>query len=262
MCLRKLFPHWLEEDPEPEPTGQKKTALLFGINNYPGSSNDLSGCLNDIDDLEAKLKKDFPDYVITKFKDSQVTCSRFYNEIENVLKTGSPDDKLIIWYSGHGTQLQSNHEPDGYDEALYLYDGVFTDDRMMELQQKTPLSMIVSLGLDSCFSGGMAKGNPSLIKNRFYHIEGTPILHKRAKSLIKADSKWVINAFCQEGQTSADAWFNGRANGAGTYYYLKSFGPGTTFIQAMDNLHKYLPSGSFDQNPILLGNNSLFLYNY
>lgn len=262
MCWKKIVA-WFKPDPiVPGPSGQKKRALLFGINNYIGSDNDLDGCLNDIDDIEAKLTKEFPDYFVTKFKDSQVTGSRFYAEIDNILKNCKAGDQLVIWYSGHGTQLPSNHEADGYDEALYFYDGPFSDDKLMELQQKTPAGMVVIMGLDSCFSGGMAKGNPKKVKSRFHQMYSVPIRHKRVKRLAKVDSRWVINAFCQEGQTSADAWFNGRANGAGTYYYLKSFNKDTTFEQAMTNIHKYLPSNNFDQNPILIGDNSLFLYKY
>ena len=34
----------------------KKTALCIGINNYPGTQNDLNGCVNDANDWTAELK--------------------------------------------------------------------------------------------------------------------------------------------------------------------------------------------------------------
>ncbi len=42
---------------------------------------------------------------------------------------------LIVWYSGHGTYVKdkSGDEVDGYDEALYLYDGVFLDDDLFDI---------------------------------------------------------------------------------------------------------------------------------
>lgn len=267
MC-KKLFA-WLFPKPpvimpEPIPEGSKKIALLFGINDYEGSASDLSGCLNDIDDVEEKLITEFSGYVIRKFKDSQVTCDRFYNEIKNVLVNSKAGDFIILWYSGHGTQLQSNHEIDGYDEALYLYDGAFTDDRMMELQQMTPTGVVFNSNLDSCFSGGMAKGfclQPTY-KNRFHQMPGVPILSKRVVSISKLSSKWVFNVFCDEGQTSADAWFNNRANGAGTFFFLKCFTLGTMFKAAMIKLQTYLPGNGFNQAPKLLGDGSLFEETY
>jgi hypothetical protein len=93
-------------------------------------------------------------------------------------------------------------------------------------------------------------------------MPGVPRMTKRLNSMSKALPKWVINAFCQEGQTCADATFGGRANGAGTYFYLKCFTVGTPFDQAMINLDKYLPGNGFDQDPGILGDKSLFGYKY
>lgn len=262
MCFKKLFskPDPIPvpiPDPIPTPDGlPKRRALLFG-DNYPDTSYALSGCIHDIDDVEYKLNQELPGFIISKFKNAEVTCNRFYTEIKNALLNSSPGDFLIIWYSGHGTQLPSNHEADGYDEALYLNDGPFTDDKMMELQQFTPADVTVLASFDSCFSGGMSKGfefgNPHPIKSKFHQMPGVPYMTKKVVTLAKSESKWVINAFCGEGQTSADAYFNNRANGAGTYYYLKCFAAGVTFRTAMERLHIYLPGGEFDQDPEILG---------
>ena len=47
-------------------------------------------------------------------------------------------DVIFVHFSGHGTQIRDKEgdEEDGYDEALYLYDGVFTDDRMNAILSK------------------------------------------------------------------------------------------------------------------------------
>lgn len=272
MCIKKLFskpdPVIIPDPiptPIPDPPMSVRKALLFG-DNYPDTSYALSGCIHDIDDVETKLNKEFPGFIISKFKNAEVTCNRFYTEIKNALLAGKAGDFLIIWYSGHGTQLPSNHEPDGYDEALYLNDGPFTDDQMMELQQLTPIGMIVCANFDSCFSGGMDRdfiiGNPNTVKSKFHQMPGVPIMITKAKVLAKSTSQWVINAGCREGQTSADAWFNNRANGAYTYFYLKSFTVGISLSQAMGNLHTYIPSKVYEQDPEILGNESLFDYKY
>ena len=56
-----------------------RVALLFVINNYPGSANDLNGCINDINLAEQKLKGLFQ---IRKFKDSEVTVANFKKQVE------------------------------------------------------------------------------------------------------------------------------------------------------------------------------------
>ena len=77
MCFKRWFS---KPDPDPVIYGEK-TALLFGINNYPGDGNDLAGCLNDIQDVEAKLKELWPEFQVRKFRDSEVTRKRFKDEV-------------------------------------------------------------------------------------------------------------------------------------------------------------------------------------
>ena len=63
MCWKKIVNWWnniQENNPEPPPPNpeqglQKNIALLFAINNYSGSSNDLQGCLNDQKRVASKL---------------------------------------------------------------------------------------------------------------------------------------------------------------------------------------------------------------
>ena len=253
MCWKKII-DWFKPDPV---TPVAKRALLFGINDYKSIENDLDGCLNDVDDNEKKLTA--MGFVCSVFKDSEVTCSTFYNEVKAALLSMRPDDFLYIGYSGHGTTIRSNHEPDGYCEALYLFDGPFTDDRMMELQQMTKEGAIVDAKFDSCFSGGMAK-NP--IKNRYYQMPGVPKVRKKVKRIAKSESQWVIFAGCGEGQTSADATFNGRANGAFTFYDLKCFGLGVSFADEITKIKTHLPGHGFDQAPELLGKEALFTKKY
>lgn len=50
------------------------------------------------------------------------------------------DRTFMFQYSGHGTQLRDRNsdEPDGLDEALYLYDGALLDDDIFEILQRIP----------------------------------------------------------------------------------------------------------------------------
>src|SRR5665647_1057640 len=85
MCFKKWFG---KPDPViiPPPINTKKRALLFAINNYAGSGNDLNGCLNDQRDVANKLNKLFPgEFEIKKFSDSQVTADCYKTEIAKAI---------------------------------------------------------------------------------------------------------------------------------------------------------------------------------
>lgn len=246
MCWKKKPPEIMSD----------KVALLFGINDYPGSGNDLRGCINDIDDVAKKLKSEFPDFQIFKFTNSDVTTGRFVSEIENVLlklKQGH----LYIHYSGHGTQIPSTTEANGYNEALYLHNGPLIDDEIYRLQMMTPVGLRVTAKFDSCFSGGMGsrKMNPHYFKSRFMPIQGVPVLKRPVNHLGRTDAGqvWLIYSGCGEEQTSADAMFSGRANGAFTYFNLKSYSANTTGSDELIQTRYLLQKYSFEQIPELSG---------
>lgn len=236
-----------------QPITGNKVALLFGINDYMGSQNDLYGCLNDVSDVEQKLKTEFPDFQIRKFEDSAVTTHRFIDEIKNVYNTIKLPGFLYIHYSGHGTQIPNIMESNKYDEALYLYNGALVDDNIWQLQQETPEGLTVLAKFDSCFSGNMNRG---LTKNksRFYKTPGIRVLNKAVRKFNITDSdKWIIFSGCGEEQTSSDAYFNNRPNGAFTFYDLKSFSKYSTYYNELATLRTYLPNANFDQIPELVG---------
>jgi hypothetical protein len=268
MCFKRIW-EWLfpkpDPEPEPEPTGEKRTALLFAINNYPGTVNDLNGCLNDQTDLANWINDNFSEFVIKKFADSKVTCSTFVSEIKNAVKSLVSGDFLVIHYSGHGTQVYDIHgdEKDSYDEAVYLYDGPVIDDDINSALGAIPDGATVLLLFDSCFSGTVTRnpvrfGEP-VKQNRFHPMPGMPIRKKvRTKLAKKGEMKWIVISGCGEEQTSADAYISGRYNGAFTYYLLKSLSIDKTYQECFDKLRTYLPSKDYDQAPTLEGKTELF----
>ena len=242
----------------PAPITSKFVFLGFAINNYQGSSNDLRGCINDIEDEIKKLKRELPEFQCLKYFDSQVTTQFFVEEIQRVMSALPEDGRLYIKYSGHGTQIPTNIEASGYHEALYLYNGPLIDDEIYKLQKQTPLGMRVLAKFDSCFAGGMnekAFANPCYRKARFMQLQGVPLMHNPVNRLAKTDDgqRWIIYAGCGQEQTSADAMFNGRANGAFTFYDLQSYGRGTAHLDELYAVRKLLFNYSFPQLPELSG---------
>jgi len=257
IYLKKMCLKWFKHRPAPVEGEHKHIALLFGINDYPGEANDLNGCLNDIDDVEKKLRKEFPQFLAKKLKDAEVTVENMFYQVKDVLVTLTVGDVLYWHYSGHGTQIPSNSETNGYHEALYLYNGPFLDEQVQELMALTPDGVHVVAKFDSCFSGDMIR-NPRVI-NRFYAMPGLQVRPRVIRRFAKVAMKgWVVISGCGEEQTSADAYINGRYNGAFTYYDLSSFDNTSTYNQEMRRLHKYLPDHIYDQNPTIDGDNELF----
>jgi len=236
-----------------EPITGNKVALLFGINDYMGTQNDLAGCLNDIYDVEQKLRSEFPDFQVRRFEDKAVTTDRFISEIKNAYNTMRLPGILYLHYSGHGTQIPNIIEANKYDEALMLYNGPLVDDNIWQLQQETPEGLMVLAKFDSCFSGGMNRGITNT-KSRFLPLPGVRIMREAVRKFNKTDSdRWVIFSGCGEEQFSSDAWFNGRANGAFTYYDLRSFDRYSVYGSELAVLRTYLPNSNFSQIPELMG---------
>lgn len=251
MCLFNRH----KETPQ---TPAKRKALLFAINNYPGTENDLNGCINDQADFETRLKQYWPDFAIRKFKDSQVTRKLFMEEITTAIAQLRPGDHLLVHYSGHGTQTddRDHEEADGYDEAVFLWDGCVIDDDIGDALQAIPDGATVTLLFDSCFSGTVTRH----INRKARYVQN-PAFDKRTKKrtrIPKEKMTWIVISGCREDQTSDDAFINGRYNGAFSYFAVRALKPGITYFEYMTEIRKSLPSKIFSQEPTLEGDATKF----
>ena len=229
----------------------------FGINDYMGSANDLRGCVNDINDEVKKLKREFPEFQCLTYFDRQVTTHFFVDEIQRIMSQMPEDGFLYIKYSGHGTQIPSSQEPDGYDEALYLYNGPLIDNELWKLQQQTPLNQKVLAKFDSCHSGDMGSrymSNPHYRKARFMPIQGMPVRRIPVTRIAKAEmQRWVIISGCRADQVSMDAQFNGRFNGAYTFFDLQTYFRGMLYTEERIKVGIKLSQNGFAQVPEISG---------
>lgn len=239
MCFRKLF-H------KPDFQRNNRVLLTFAINNYPGSGNDLQGCLND----QANVIHNLPDFQIRAFSDGAVTRANFLEACEEAVTEAVAGDMIVIHYSGHGTQVRddSGTEADGYCEALYLYDGALIDKEIHAVLDKIAEGVTVCLLMDSCFSGGVTR-NP--VRSRFVQTEPT-ILTRRVSSFEDVIN-WIVISGCGENQTSADAEINGLWNGAFTFYAMYVMDRADTYKQWFSKIRMCLPNAKFDQSPTIDG---------
>jgi hypothetical protein len=256
MCLKHLF-----KKPEPpKPFEYGNNCLLHAsINDYPGTGSDLNGCNNDQEDFINYADGRIGGISFRYLQDSEATPSAFEREIRAAYKA-MPYGLLTVCYSGHGTYEKDSSEPDGYSEALYMWGGKFTDDRLIALANEKPAGLDLVFILDCCFGRGMARdfGNPSFSVPRFLMTDPMPENYRITRSLTREPHDWLVISACAENQTAADAQFGGRYNGAFTYYAVRTLEKGITYRQWMERIWQNLPSRSFDQIPGIDGPERLF----
>ncbi len=234
----------------------RRCLIDFAINDYKGTDNDLRGCLNDQEDKEAVLKRHWADFTFKLFRDSECTRSRVKAEVRAAF-AAMPTGHLVIGYSGHGTYTRDKTEINGYSEALYLYDGTFTDKEWVELMTEKPAGLNVVFFLDSCFSAGAVSPKGMCARSRFMPSEEMPETFNVVRNITEESLSYICFAGCQEDETSADAYIANRFNGAHTYYLTRCIKPGEAYVTWQKRLDLYLPNKDFEQTPMLLGNAEL-----
>jgi hypothetical protein len=264
-----------------------KQALCIGINDYPGTQNDLRGCVNDANDWAATLSA--RGFTVRKLLDSQATKAALVAGFEQLIGGAKSGDTVAITFSGHGTLAPdtSGDEVDGYDEALCPYDihqgKVLIDDEIRQLFGKRPAGVRLILISDSCHSGTVTRNAPSdpaagdAPRIRFLPLaswlpedqlprgsSGKPLA---SLPVTQVFSPWrgvisgagdLLMAGCEEGPDhySYDANFNQRPNGAFTYYALRSLKTlpaSATYRDWHTAIRRSLPSTNYPQKPQLVG---------
>ncbi len=139
-----------------------KKALLVGINDYPGTQNDLMGCVNDITNVYDILVKyfGFQPGDITMLADKRATTKAILDSLETLIAAGASGDTLVFHYSGHGSQVADTEgdEEDRKDEIIcpwdFDWDGNYVkDDDFARLFKNLKKGVTLEVILDSCHSG-------------------------------------------------------------------------------------------------------------
>lgn len=258
-----------------------KRSLHIGINNYPGTSNDLSGCVNDANDWQDALAA--RGFKTSMMLDASATKSNMHEAIAQIVGDTGRDDISVITYSGHGTWVpdENNDEPDGRDEALCPFDinmgEILTDDELYGIFSERRRGARIIMISDSCHSGSVAKFAPIMPGTetdtwKFQQIRFMPpeiYLRQDEESLARAfrvekipattkkiRAATVLLSGCMDSEYSYDAWFNGRANGAFTYVALqtlKTLPNNATYRDWYQRIREILPHRNYPQTPQLSG---------
>lgn len=142
-----------------------KRAVLIGIN-YVGSSAELSGCHNDVNNMVKYIKDvhGFEDENIVLLMDDGEHTEPTKDNIIEAWKTlvGSVEegDAVFCHYSGHGCKVEDDNgdEEDGFDETLvpvdYQSEGFIRDDDIFKiLVGPLPAGSTMTAVMDCCHSG-------------------------------------------------------------------------------------------------------------
>jgi hypothetical protein len=200
---------------------------------------------------------------------------------------------LVFSFSSHGTQMNdtSGDEPDGKDEAFVPYDiaeksgswdpsHIISDDELHDLFVQLPANALLEVYLDTCHSGTGLRGaefGPHAPRARYIappdhefgkktaKMRGFTLSRPRSSKARKgaasagkeavAGEHHVLWTGCKANETSADAYFNGRYNGAFTYYLIKVMRDTKNKLSRKDVIAKMrtLMQRKFAQNPQLEG---------
>ncbi|MCK6561007.1 caspase family protein [candidate division KSB1 bacterium] len=262
-----------------------KHALCIGINNYPGTSSDLNGCVNDANDWAKELTK--RGFAVTKLLDKQATGKAMRAAIQTTVGKAKFGDLIVVQYSGHGSFVpdENGDEPDGTDECLCPYDigrnGPITDDELFDLFSERPRGVKILMISDSCHSGTVARFAPITTpptttgkhapqrKVRFLppavflsRSETAKLGVRRALRSSSPPGRYaaLLLAGCQDTEYSFDAYFRGRPNGAFTFVALRALSglpAQATYADWFKAIRTALPSQQYPQAPNLYGSSSM-----
>lgn len=251
-----------------------KQALCVGINDYPGTSSDLSGCVNDANDWAETFDK--KGYKVNLILDSEASRKNIAKALEDLIGNARSGDSLAFSFSGHGSWIPDDDgdERDDRDEMLCPYDigsnQYLVDDDLAEIFARKPEGASLFFFSDSCHSGSVSRFAPPLFPAaagthpipKFLppetFLKGAALEKARRSDFSRAASRQkypaLLFAGCRDKEYSYDAVFNGRPNGAFTRVALEMLkrNPGTPRAW-MNEIRKHLPSNLHPQTPQLYG---------
>lgn len=247
----------------------KRLALCVGINDYPGTDNDLSGCVNDALDWASLLKS--RGYSTDVLLDGAATKANIVSRLVTAVKSLRYRDKFVFTFSGHGTWVPdtSGDEFDRRDEALCCHEvwegGILTDDEMHAIWQPVRYGVQLTTLSDSCHSGTVARrlfaatssrtGKPKFLSPAL--LPTVPVSEAqaiRAEAVIapaKSRPGPVLLSGCDDPEYSYDAYINGRYNGAFTRTAIDTLSDSRNFREWHKRIRTILPNSLYPQSPQL-----------
>lgn len=264
-----------------------KKALIVGIN-YTGTGNDLRGCLNDARNMDAMLQaRGFETEMVLE---TDATTAGIKAALARLVKGAVPGDTLVFHYSGHGSQMPSKLEADGFEEIICPIDlnwttRVIADKDLKKVFDPVPNGVNVTLILDCCHSGDALNQSESLysqaeqalatrdvvapreeVKDRYLpppmkieaKLEGRELVDWTTERDVNKSA--LLIATSHSSQTSADTFIEGTFQGAGTAALLRSVrkNPQISYRDLANEMSAYMVANKYTQRPQLDGSSNLY----
>jgi len=248
-----------------QPTINKKTALLIGIN-YIGTQYELYGCINDTKSMREFLMNNnkYLDKNITLLtddnKNQKPTRNNILSQFTNLLKNANFGDTVFLFYSGHGfyTPDMNNDElnfinidnkNNKYDQMIIPCDfNCIVDDELkniIDTHLKENVTLIAIF--DSCYS-------ETVLDLRYQYLDSL----NDNKDTINTNEKEtkgnvIMISGCSDIQMSQDTVINDSPCGALTNAFLQTCNKNIniSWKQLLCDMREYLKSNSYPQTPNL-----------
>ena len=217
-----------------------KKALLVGIN-YVGTDNELYGCIQDAENIASRLVGFKTISTLTDYTAMKPTKAIILREFTKLLYGAVAGECLLFAFSGHGSQVNDKNgdELDGKDEGLFALDEklIVDDELNLIIKQRLKSGVTLFVLTDCCHSGTIL----DLKYNYIDYLENP----KNAET----SGNVVMISGCRDEQTSADAYINGKSQGAMTWAFLANLQPEVTWRKLVENMCFSLSESGYTQVP-------------
>lgn len=145
-------------------------ALIVGVNSYDDPQRNLKYAVNDALRIEKSLRKTNPTAMFTVLTESNATASAIRRALSQYSERIRAQDRLVIYYAGHGESTTDSLSGDRYH--LLPYGSYERDDRLNALSIDTLFADLykakaseILVVIDACYSGNFVASRN--VKHRF-----------------------------------------------------------------------------------------------
>jgi len=240
-----------------------KNALLIGCN-YIGTQYELNGCINDVENIQNKLKNQYGFNNILIMSDNtsnKPTKANILNEIKNLLSNANSGDKLFLLFSGHGTTIKDTNsdEKDGLDEMFVPLDfnGISDDEIKIFINNNLKKDVTLFALFDCCHSGTILD-----LRYQYFDSENYDNSTENTKETETIGDVIMISG-CKDNQTSEDAYINSMYQGAMTWSFLDAVNknPNLSWKDLITTMRSSLKTSKYQQIPQLSSGKKIDLTN-
>ena len=238
-----------------------KNALLIGCN-YIGTTYQLSGCINDVENVQNKLKSQYGFnniLIMTDNTTKKPTKVNIMDEIKNLCINANAGDILFLLFSGHGTQISdlNGDEKDGLDEMFVPLDfNCIIDDEIKLLINNNLKKDVTLFALFDCCRSG------TILDLRYQYFDSDNY-DSSTENINETETigNVILISGCMDKQTSVDAYINSKFQGAMTWAFLDTVNktPKLTWKDLITNMRTALKTSDYEQIPQLSSGKKLDL---